>query len=362
MDPSSVVAPATDACRRSHRQLAVTLERPDGSHTQFVVPQPFARVGRDRRAEITLDDPRLLPCHAYLESSPEGVYCAGLAASVSTGWLLPNVSIQINGVRIHAALHGHQPTSFIAPDLQTKHSASPPHPQVRIFAAKDGESEFTDYSLSRRLTLVGRQSPATWRIKHATLSRLHCALVWEAGELWLIDLFSSNGTRVKGHRFDVGKLEVGQDFSLGTVRCRYLGFAAISSTDTPATDVAGIVVENRDVPSAVATLPVPTPFLEDAGEARRTDSEAAGDGRPRPDLPAEQLPSASPAGQPGSAPAALVDTSVSAAGDTKFVESPSVSPFGSSNEPQAGTGISASSARPMTFRRSSIEWHQPRVG
>ncbi|MGH7136680.1 MAG: FHA domain-containing protein, partial [Pirellulales bacterium] len=217
---AGTVAPSTSTC-----QIAATIEHADGTRSEILVPKAFARIGRDRRAEIALDDVSISPCHALLHATPGGIYCTGLAAGVASRWLLPDAPLEFGGFRIHARVEGMSGPPLTLADLQDKQSATPPFPEVRVFLHKPGGG-FSDCPLKRRLTLVGREPPATWRIKHPTLSRLHGAFVWEAGELWLIDLFSSNGTRVSDHRFDAGVLNVGQVFSLGSVRCCYLGPAA----------------------------------------------------------------------------------------------------------------------------------------
>ncbi|HVA48500.1 MAG TPA: FHA domain-containing protein [Pirellulales bacterium] len=343
------------------------LERADGTRSEFVVPKPFARIGRDRRAEIALDDASLLPCHAYLQTTREGIYCAGLAPGVPTGWLLPNATIQIGSFRIHASLYNEKQAVAALPDPQGKHSAAAPYPELRVFSGK-GRDIFTDHAFSRRMTLVGRQAPATWRIKHGTLSRIHCAFVWEEGELWLIDLFSSNGTRVADRKFDAGALKAGQDFSLGMVRCRYLGPSATATEQARTADSDGGLFEAASAAELDASVLGKSSGLEaddshrqqstDSGIRRRIDhaepttSPAHGKGPSQAGTPGQQHQEAlkngvsqtrpAETGEPADGPdvrddgpagpdapgetlpraAALVETRLSPAGDTKFVPPP----------------------------------------
>lgn len=242
MNELTVAAAGPAVPARSGRRVAVSVERPDGSRGDILVSKPFARLGRDGRAEIALDDPKLLPCHAYLQATREGIYVASLADGVPSGWLVADAPLEIGGFLIHVVADNHERPAAGIPDLQAKHSAQPPYPRLRVFSEKS-PGGFTDFALNRRLTLVGRELPSTWRIKHPTLSRIHCAMVWDENQLWLVDLFSSNGTRVGDARFDAGLLEVGQDFRLGMVHCRYVDFAeprqptkgaVAASTDRPA--------------------------------------------------------------------------------------------------------------------------------
>ncbi|HZY74234.1 MAG TPA: FHA domain-containing protein, partial [Edaphobacter sp.] len=95
-------------------------------------------------------------------------------------------------------------------------------PHFRVVAGGH-PARVTDLRLRRPLALLGREPPATRRIRHRSISRVHCAVFWDGQNLWMVDLFSSNGTRLAGRKFDAGRLEPGQEFRLGTVRFTYLG-------------------------------------------------------------------------------------------------------------------------------------------
>lgn len=54
--------------------------------------------------------------------------------------------------------------------------------------------------IRKDLVLVGRQSSCDLRIKHKTVSKLHCVLVKTDGLLLIRDLSSTNGCQVNGRR------------------------------------------------------------------------------------------------------------------------------------------------------------------
>ena len=56
------------------------------------------------------------------------------------------------------------------------------------------------HPLDRERTLLGRSRSCDVRVKEDSVSRLHAALVWRDGELFLEDLGSSNGTRCNGRQ------------------------------------------------------------------------------------------------------------------------------------------------------------------
>jgi hypothetical protein len=219
---SSTDNPATAAERWwCLRRIVVTVERPDGSRDEVLVAKPFARIGRDERSEVALTDAAVLPCHVYLHATSDGVYCAGLAPGSLSGWLLPATNLDVGPFRIRAALADGQSSRRSPADPQAKGSAGPRVPRIRMFTDK-ARSSHADFLLQRQLTFIGRQAPATWRIKHPAISRIHGAAVWDGAELWLIDFFSSNGTRLGEQRCDAALIPLGQEFRISTVVCSYV--------------------------------------------------------------------------------------------------------------------------------------------
>jgi predicted component of type VI protein secretion system len=69
-------------------------------------------------------------------------------------------------------------------------------------------------------TVIGRGSEATLRISHPMISRRHCRLYARAGELWIQDLNSSNGTFVAGQRITDVALPPGGEFTIGPLTFR----------------------------------------------------------------------------------------------------------------------------------------------
>jgi hypothetical protein len=91
------------------------------------------------------------------------------------------------------------------------------------------------------LTILGRELPATRRIKHPTVSRVHSAIFWDGQDLWMVDLFSSNGTRSRDKKFDAARIALGQQFQVGEVRVLYLGSEALGWADQERTTPAHAV-------------------------------------------------------------------------------------------------------------------------
>jgi hypothetical protein len=317
------------------RHLVVTIEGPRHPRGEVVVAKPFARLGRDQRSEIELADAGVLPCQVYLHATNEGVYCTGLAAGSRNGWLLPSTTLEIGPFRVRACLGGAGEMGGAgeiglsgSPDPQSKGSAGPRVPRIRMFTDKSRTSH-ADILLQRQLTLIGRQMPATWRIKHPTISRAHGAVVWDGTELWLIDFFSSNGTRLGESRCDAGPVRTGQEFRLGTVTCCYLDVqpavatgeqvGATDSSDSGSTRLPPFVGAEGRAEDAAREHRLDTPQLQDEHlSPPHVPGGGVGRGAPgsRPDLAPSEGPLSDAA-----APAALVETRP-LTGDTKFVDRP----------------------------------------
>src|SRR5207253_2445685 len=53
---------------------------------RWSAPQPFALIGRDPTADLSLDHPRVDGRHAYLQMIEGGVYCVDLGSQTGTRW------------------------------------------------------------------------------------------------------------------------------------------------------------------------------------------------------------------------------------------------------------------------------------
>ncbi|HWB13178.1 MAG TPA: FHA domain-containing protein [Pirellulales bacterium] len=194
-------------------------------------------------------------------------------------------------------------------------------------------SSHADLVLQRQLTLIGRQTPATWRIKHPTISRAHGAVVWDGDDLWLIDFFSSNGTRLGENRCDASLVRMGQEFRVGTVTCCYLDVQTAAGGSTGDQGVGGAEFSDS---CSTRRAPVVEGQADDLARERRVDAPQPQDeiiapphgtggdaGRIVPGARPE-LPPVPPSEWPSSgalAPAVLVETRP-LTGDTKFVDRP----------------------------------------
>ena len=76
--------------------------------------------------------------------------------------------------------------------------------------------------LTDERTLIGRDASNDIRIDHPRVSRHHMELRVEGSTTWLIDVGSSNGTRVNGHRVKHWALQHGDLIHIGDCSIRFL--------------------------------------------------------------------------------------------------------------------------------------------
>ena len=206
--------------------LVITVEGPDGRRT-VEVDKPFARLGSHKSSEVLIPDKRISRRRFYFHATEDGVFCVNLSPSKSSvgqsrGWLNPGDAIKMGPYCISARLAGPagvRPRFEARPDLEARGTAADPRPLLAM--SIDGK-EVDEREVRRQLTVLGRRVPSTLRITSYSVSSAHCVLYWNSGVLWIIDLFSVNGTRLQGRRVDVAEFPPGDIFKVGRAELLHL--------------------------------------------------------------------------------------------------------------------------------------------
>ena len=73
---------------------------------------------------------------------------------------------------------------------------------VRLVALDEGP----DITLDRTMVVVGRHPACDTRLDSLRVSRHHCCMTQESGEVVVRDLGSTNGIRINGQRVEIGRL------------------------------------------------------------------------------------------------------------------------------------------------------------
>jgi FHA domain len=87
---------------------------------------------------------------------------------------------------------------------------------ARLVALDDGP----DINLERAMVVVGRHPSCDTRLDSLRVSRHHCCMTQENGEVMVRDLGSTNGIRINGQRVEIGRIRPGDELSIAHIRYR----------------------------------------------------------------------------------------------------------------------------------------------
>ena len=87
---------------------------------------------------------------------------------------------------------------------------------ARLVALDEG----ADIPVDRAVVVVGRHPQCDARIDSIRVSRRHCCMTADHGEVVVRDLGSTNGIRINGQRVEMGRLRPGDELSIAHIRFR----------------------------------------------------------------------------------------------------------------------------------------------
>src|SRR5271168_1395846 len=87
---------------------------------------------------------------------------------------------------------------------------------ARLVALEDGP----DINMDRAMVVVGRHPSCDTRLDSLRVSRHHCCMTQENGEVMVRDLGSTNGIRINGQRVEIGRIRPGDELSIAHIRYR----------------------------------------------------------------------------------------------------------------------------------------------
>src|SRR5215213_4770812 len=143
---------------------------------------------------------------------------------------------------------------------------------ARLVALDEGP----DIPLDRTMVVVGRHPQCDARLDSLRVSRHHCCMTHDHGEVVVRDLGSTNGIRINGQRVEMGRLRPGDELSIAHIRFRLddgLGHeltladnnssSGKESLEHPAEAFSPLV---SPLPCASPSASVESPYLESSPE------------------------------------------------------------------------------------------------
>jgi pSer/pThr/pTyr-binding forkhead associated (FHA) protein len=220
----------------------------------WTLHQPFAIVGRDPRADLSLDDFAVSLRHAYLQVIERKLYCIDLdsregvhwegGTAQAIGWLSPGHAVGMGPFRLQLVEDGCPTVREASPPpgewdpLRESPADSASLPQV-VLEFKNLKNKRPPWRLKRVLTLVGSSPICGVRLHSSNASRFHASLLRTRQGIWVIDLLTQTGIKVNGKRVRSARLDDNDVLEVGShlIRVRYL---AASEAPGPVVEVAPV--------------------------------------------------------------------------------------------------------------------------
>jgi predicted component of type VI protein secretion system len=173
--------------------------------------QPFALVGRDRRADITLDHKLVSRRHVYLQVVEGQAFWIDLDSRSGTvgegqlqkvGWLEAGKVIRIGPFELQRLSEedparegrGSGSRPAISPLVARSH-VSRPLPEVAL-EFLNGPSRSACWPMNRVMSLIGSAGGCKFRLADPSVALFHCNLLRTPLGLWVVDLLGPEGISV----------------------------------------------------------------------------------------------------------------------------------------------------------------------
>ena len=225
-----------EACGASDT-LHLEIRSEVGESEHQLLPQPFALIGRDERADIPLMHQQVSKRHAYLQVIAGRVFCVDLGSREGilweggvrpSGWMEGGSPIWIGPYRIRLGKDDLAAAeSLAAPDLPSPltplMSGTIPLPDVTLEFLKFRTRPSWRMN-DRVLALVGRSRDCQVRISDLSVSRFHCSLLRTPLGVWAVDLLGREGIQISGGNVPWARLDDGDELRVGKClfRIRYV--------------------------------------------------------------------------------------------------------------------------------------------
>jgi pSer/pThr/pTyr-binding forkhead associated (FHA) protein len=285
------------------------------------LPQPFAVIGRDPRADVILDDLRVGRRHVYIQAVAGQVFWVDLESRTGTcdetgtrkwGWLAGGGLLEVGPFVIRRA-GGDASAGDLAlrepgreSPLAVRAYGREPLPEVAL-EFLNGPSQSTVWPMNRVMSLIGSAKGCKFRLTDPSVSAFHASLLRTAAGLWVVDLRGGRSVSINSEPVRFGPLADEDVLGIGRyrmrIRCRE---SRPGARDSAGETVSGLPAHRTfgglarrstpepssgpaPAPSALAgpTLPMPPsafPVVASAVPVELVSSGSALHGRLHPDV------------------------------------------------------------------------------
>jgi pSer/pThr/pTyr-binding forkhead associated (FHA) protein len=210
--------------------LQMRLVEGDEIGREYRVEIPEIILGRGQDATIRLEDNKVSRDHAQLTVCNGDIYIIDLDSSNGThvdGKLIEARTQLVIGSQVRLG-----DSLIVVSDVQS----SPPRPQQNVppefmitFKELTDNDMAREYTVTMREITIGRgfEAQIRWLDSTGKLSRIHAKLDVYKGDVYIVDLNSSNGTYVDGKKISAShKLSIGTKVKLGGIGIQILSIGS----------------------------------------------------------------------------------------------------------------------------------------
>jgi hypothetical protein len=214
--------------------LELTVENRGLTAVRWSAQQPFALIGRDPAADLSLDHSRVDGQHVYLQMIEGELYWVDLGSQSGTrreigtgrsGWLNYPHGIGIGPYLIQRASPGFDAAQSSLPgESRMDPLASRPQecdnlPRV-VLEFRRHTAKPIRWRMRHILTLVGSSSHCKVRLAAPGVSPFHCSLLRTLEGVWVVNLLGQGGITLNGSYARAARIHDGDELMVGDVLIR----------------------------------------------------------------------------------------------------------------------------------------------
>jgi pSer/pThr/pTyr-binding forkhead associated (FHA) protein len=211
-------------------RLSIRNERTSASE-DVLVERPWAVIGGDARCDIHLPHPDVSQRHAYLQIVDSRILCCDLGSRTGThasreirarSWMTAREPVYVGPYSVRPSDNEFVPLGKC--DATEIAAGAPPtdRPPAFLYVANADNPAGRPkvFRIKQPVTLVGWSQTCNLRLRHSTVGRVHCSLVWTPAGLWVVDLLGPEGTSVNDGLVEFACLEEGDELTIGRFQVR----------------------------------------------------------------------------------------------------------------------------------------------
>ena len=211
-------------------QLEVRSE--DHAPAPYTFDRPWVVLGRAARSTLCLDEVAVSQRHVYLQMLAGRLFALDLESRTGiqidntparAGWVTPGQYLTVGPYQLRLLSPAGPPPADVAhmvnDPLEDRLPTNGSFP-LASFDIYEGNLHVARWRLNRVLSLVGRSARCRVRLPDVSVSCVHCSVVATPKGVWVVDLLSREGTRLRGEPIQLSRLEEGDLLEVGNYRLR----------------------------------------------------------------------------------------------------------------------------------------------